>query len=132
MANTAIINATPDAVYDVLQVVYLELGVEVKTLDPNSRVVGNKRFQKMYRLGGSSLDTYMGCGLSATGPVTNNSRLTMSLISQVVPATAGSELRTVLSGYAEDLSVSKGSMSCTSTGKLEERIQQSVRDHLGK
>jgi len=130
--STAIINAPPDAVYNALQGVYTQLGVEIKTLDPDSRIVGNNRFQKMYRLGGSSLDAYMGCGLSATGPVANNSRLTMSLTSQVVAGTSGSEIRTVFTGYAQDLSVSKGSMSCASTGNLEQRIHELVRDHLAK
>ena len=129
---SAVVNATPDALFDAVQDAYLQLGVEIKTLDPVNHVVGNKRFQKMYRLAGSSLDAWMGCGLSATGPVANSSRLTMSLTSQVIPSTSGAELQTAFSGYAEDMSVSKGKMSCASTGKLEERIHELVLAHLGK
>jgi hypothetical protein len=129
---SAVIDASPDALFDAVQDVYLQLGVEIKTLDPVNHVVGNKRFQKMYRLAGSSLDAWMGCGLSATGPVANSSRLTMSLTSQVLPSTSGSELQTAFTGYAEDMSVSKGKMSCASTGKLEERIHQLVLARLGK
>ncbi|HJP61755.1 MAG TPA: hypothetical protein VJ865_17255, partial [Gemmatimonadaceae bacterium] len=129
---SATINATPDAIFNALQDVYEELGIEIKTLDPGNRVVGNKRFQKMYRLAGSSPDAYLGCGLSATGPVANSSRLTMSLTSQVVPGTPGAQLITSFSGYAEDLSVSKGKMSCASTGKLEVRIQELVRARLSQ
>jgi hypothetical protein len=130
--NTAIINATPDAVYNVLPDVYSELGVEIKTLDPANRVVGNKRFQKVYRLAGSSLDNWMSCGLTATVPVASNSRLTMSLTSQVVPGTSGSELRTLFSAYAEDLSVSKGAMSCATTGRMEEKIHELVLARLSQ
>jgi hypothetical protein len=128
---SAIINASPDALFSALQDAYEELGVEIKTLDPVNRVVGNKRFQKMYRLAGSSPDAYLGCGLSATGPVANSSRLTMSLTSQVVPGTSGAELRTSFSGYAEDLSLNKGKMSCASTGKLEQRIHELVLARVG-
>ena len=126
------VDASPDALFQVLPAVYSDLGIEVKTLDPANRIVGNTRFQKMYRLAGQSMDTYVGCGLTATGPVANGDRVTLSLISRVIPAGSTSMLETKVSGYAQDLSLNSGQISCISTGRLEERIRSLAIARLNK
>lgn len=130
--TTLDVDANPDALFQALQGAYSDLGVEVKTLDPANRIVGNTRFQKMYRLAGQSMDTYIGCGLTATGPVANNHRITMSLLSRVIPSGSTSLLETKISGYAEDLSLNSGQISCISTGRLEERIRTLAVARLNK
>jgi hypothetical protein len=123
--------AAPDSLLAALTTTYTDLGIDVKTWDPETRQVGNKNFSKMYRLGGAALSNYVGCGLTTTGPVADSYRVTMSLVSRVTPSGAGSRVETQLNAYAEDLGSSKGKLSCLTLGTLEERIHELAIRHAG-
>jgi len=129
---SAAINASVDAVFNALPDVYRDVGVEVKFLDPATHSIGNKRFTKLYRFAGDPLGAYFGCGASPTGPIANNDRITISAVSGVTPAGNTSQLQTTVTAYAEDMSLSKGKISCVSTGKLEEKIRALVEKRLGQ
>ena len=127
----SLVNASPDTTFAALVAAYQDLGIEVKLLLPRAREVGNRRFSKMYELAGVRLSKYVGCGLSETGQAADNYRITMSIVSRVTPSGAGSRIDTQLTAYAEDLSSSKGAISCTTLGGLEERIHALAVKHAG-
>lgn len=130
-AADSAIEATPDVVFSALAAAYQDLGIEVKFLHSATRQIGNKRFSKMYDLGGVRLSKYVGCGSTETGPAADNYRVTMSIVSQVTPSGTGSRVSTQLTAYAEDLGSSKGTLSCLTLGALEQRINQLTVKHVG-
>jgi len=130
-AADSTIDATPDLVFSAVAAAYQDLGIEVKFLNSATRQIGNKRFPKMYDLGGVRLSKYVGCGSTETGPAADNYRVTMSIISQVTPSGTGSRVSTQLTAYAEDLGSSKGTLSCLTLGGLEQRINQLTIKHIG-
>ena len=130
-AADSTIDATPDVVFSALAAAYQDLGIEVKFVNSATRQIGNKRFSKMYDLGGVHLSKYVGCGSTETGPAADNYRVTMSIVSQVTPSGTGSRVSTQLTAYAEDLGSSKGTLSCLTLGKLEQRINQLTMKHFG-
>jgi len=130
-AADSVIEATPDVVFSALAAAYQDLGIEVKFLNSATRQIGNKRFSKMYDLGGVRLSKYVGCGSTETGPAADNYRVTMSIVSQVTPSGTGSRVSTQLTAYAEDLGSSKGTLSCLTLGALEQRINQLTVRHVG-
>ena len=130
-AADSAIDATPDVVFSAVAAAYQDLGIEVKFLNSATRQIGNKRFSKMYDLGGVRLSKYVGCGSTETGPAADNYRVTMSIVSQVTPSGTGSRVSTQLTAYAEDLGSSKGTLSCLTLGGLEQRINQLTIKHVG-
>jgi hypothetical protein len=122
--------APPEKMLAALSAAYADLGIDVKVWDPPRGEVGNKNFTKMYRMGGQPLSDYLGCGVTTTGEAANNYRLTLSLVSQVVPEARGSAVLTTLTGFAEDLASSKGTISCSTRGTLEAKLLQIALTHL--
>ena len=130
-AADSTIEATPDVVFSALAAAYQDLGIEVKFVNSSTREIGNKRFSKMNDLAGVRLSKYVGCGSAETGPVADNYRVTMSIVSQVTPSGTGSRVSTQLTAYAQDLGSSKGTLSCLTLGALEQRINQLTLKHIG-
>jgi hypothetical protein len=128
--GVAVIHARPDAVLAAFNAAYGDMRIEVKLWDPPHGQVGNKNFSKMYRLGGAPLSTYFGCGTTLTGAAADSYRVTISLVSQVTPVADGSETRTLVTGFADDLGSSKGAITCESLGTLERRLSELAQKHL--
>jgi hypothetical protein len=124
------VEAPPDKVMAALNAAYADLGIEVKLWDPPHGEVGNKSFTKMYRLAGASLSQYLSCGLTTNGDAADTYRVTLSLVSHVTRATGGSTVLTSLSGIAEDLASSKGTVTCETRGILEDKVLQYTLRHL--
>jgi hypothetical protein len=77
------------------------------------------------------MSDWVGCGVTTTGPAADNYRITMSLVSRVTPSGTGSSVKTELTAYAEDISSSKGTLSCATLGTLEARLQELALRHVG-
>jgi hypothetical protein len=125
------VNTTPAAMMSGLSAAYADLGIEVKLWNPQTGEVGNRNFTKMYRLAGRPVSDYLGCGTTTTGQAADNYRITMSLVSRVTPNGSGSKVETTLTAYAEDISSSKGTLSCLTLGTLEQRLQKLALSHVG-
>jgi len=134
LANAkAPIAASPSRAFDALKVVYEELGIPPGTNDPATGRIGNTDFWKQRRLGNEAMSTYLNCGESFTGPVANNYRIYISLLSVIRPDGKGaSELETAFHAQAQNMEGSSADrISCGSTGRLEERIRKSVLLKVG-
>jgi hypothetical protein len=116
------LSASPAAAMAAASAAYNELGVEVKLYDPRSGVIGNRRFSLYHRFAGVPMSTYLGCGMTASGPGADNYRITMSLVTTILPSGSGSTVQTALEAKGEDPSSSQGLSSCLTTGLLEQRI----------
>lgn len=125
--------APPGRAFAAVKAVYEELGVPAGTHDPSTGRIGNTDFWKSRRLGDQALSAYLNCGESFTGPVANNYRIYMSLLSVVRPDGKGaSELETAFSAQAQNMEGSSTDrIACGSTGRLEERIRKGALLKLG-
>jgi hypothetical protein len=131
VATDSVIDASPDAALAAIEAAYNELGIEVKFRNNATGQMGNKRFSRVRELGGVRLSKYVGCGFAETGPVADYYRVTMSLVSQVTAVGPASRIDTQLTAYAEDLGSSKGRLSCTTLGALEQRVNALAVKHAG-
>jgi hypothetical protein len=134
MANAkSPVPAAPSRTFEAVKAVYQELGIPPGTHDPSTGRFGNTDFWKQRRLANEAMSTFLNCGESFTGPVANNYRIYISLISMVRPDGKGaSELETAFTAQAQNMEGSSGDrISCGSTGKLEERIRRGVLLKVG-
>jgi hypothetical protein len=129
----AAVPAAPNRTFDAVKAVYEDLGVPPGTHDPTTGRFGNTDFWKSRRFANEPMSTFLNCGESFTGPVANNYRIYISLMSIVRPdGKGGSELETAFSAAAQNMEGSSGDrIACGSTGKLEERIRKSVLLKVG-
>jgi hypothetical protein len=127
------IPAPPNRTFDAVKAVYDELGIPAGMHDPSTGRFGNSDFWKQRRLANEPISAFLNCGESFTGPVANNYRIYMSLLSLVRPdGKGGSELETAFAAQAQNMEGSSGDrISCGSTGKLEERIRRGVLLKIG-
>lgn len=127
------IPAAPSRTFDAVKAVYEELGIPPGTHDPSTGRFGNTDFWKQRRLANEAMSSFLNCGESFTGPVANNYRIYISLLSMVRPdGTGGSELETAFSAQAQNMEGSSGDrIACGSTGRLEERIRKGVLLKVG-
>lgn len=122
-----------DRVVAALQAIYAELGVPaVNQPGPVGRL-GNARFQARGKLAGHPMSDYFDCGSSITGPRTNGARLTISMISSYVAEANATRVRTLITAEGRDMAdgTSNDPFRCTSTGRLEERVTQMLRERVG-
>lgn len=126
------VKARPDSVFALLRAIYPAVGVEIKLFDPPHGEIGNRNFSNYYRLKGIALRNYVGCGTTATGPGADTYRVTMSLVSYVFgDGKDGSNVTTRLEARADDTGLSKGMISCTTTGMLEGRVNEQLLAKTG-
>lgn len=123
----------PSRVFEAVKAVYEEIGVPPGTHDPSTGRFGNLDFWKQRRFGNEPMSSFIHCGEGFTGPVANNYRIYMSLISVVRPdGKGGSELETAFSAAAQNMEGSSSDrIACGTTGRLEERIRKGVFLKLG-
>ena len=134
LANAkAPVAAPPGRAFEALKKVYDELGVPPGTHDPATGRYGNTDFYKTRRFANEAMSTFINCGESFTGPVANNYRIYISLLSVIRPdGKGGSELETAFAAKAQNMEgTSADRISCGSTGRLEERIRKSVLLKVG-
>jgi hypothetical protein len=125
--------ASPNRAFEAVKAVYEELGVPPGTNDPATGRFGNIDFWKQRRFGNEALSMYLNCGDSFTGPVANNYRIYMSLMSIVRPdGKGGSELETAFTAQAQNMEGTAGDrIACGTSGRLEERIRKSILLKIG-
>lgn len=128
------VSASTEQVWAILPEVYRELGIEVGTSDPSSRLLGNQQITASRRFAGEPLTNLLRCGTTATGaPIASTYRIRMSVLTNLQPVSATETgVRTVVQATAtNNAGVSTDPVACASTGALEERIATEVQARLG-
>jgi hypothetical protein len=114
-----------DSVWSVLPSVYQQIGIEPELVDNGNYLIGHTRFVAR-RLDGNRLSRYVTCGSSVGyADLADSYRVTLSVITRV---RRGENLHTLLqtevAGSAMPRQVSGNSVTCATTGKLEQRIAE--------
>ena len=122
------VKASPQAAYRALVTAYGELGIAPEVTDEASLRVARTNFTARRIIAGERASVYFECGESLTGSRADEGRLTVSLASQATPGPAGATVATTLTAVvrAND-GTSTGATSCSSTGRLETRIHNLVK-----
>ena len=118
-------------VVPILKAAYEELAIPVKVADPTTGQVGNNFFIKTFRLGKQPLSHYLICGDNSAGPVADNYKITMSVLSVVSANGSGSSVNTIVQARADSEAGSSGSIQCQTTGYLEDDLHRVLLRRLG-
>lgn len=129
---TYTVDVPPERAISVLAAVYQEMEIPVTLRDPATRSLGNPELAGRRRLAGRPLSAYLDCGHTLTGPVADNYRVQLSVITSLQPAEGGkTRVVTRVGGQARSNEGASGHpVTCTSRGRLEEQIASGLRAKL--
>jgi len=109
-----------------------ELKIPVTERDSAAGLVGNAKLQQRHSFAGYQLSKLVNCGLGVTGPNANSYQVHMALIGFIDPlGPSKTRIRIAFAAGALDSSgAAKEPASCGSTGVLEERLAEMVKQRL--
>jgi hypothetical protein len=133
VAARTTIAAPADDVWGALPAAYEALGMRVATIDSKTRRIGNESMRARRRIGDIPMVRLLSCGGAIGAPNAETFDITLYVISQLSPASAGSTtLATVVQATGKSPNFGGNEVSCTSTGSLERRIEELVRAKVAK
>lgn len=121
----------PAALWPALVQVYADLGLEPNGADSRNYVLQVKD-QRVRRLDGKLLSTFLDCGSGNNGQYANVYDVFVTLQTLLLPAEGGATtVRTQFEAYARDAH-SNAPIRCTSRRTLEKRIVEGLREMAGR
>lgn len=116
-----------DRAYAVLPLVYEQVGLKINTAASDTHTIGVNAASTRH-VGKEPLSHYLSCGTNVTGtPLADSYAVTLAVLSRVTPSgAAGSLLSTQVLATAQPMSTSGTTVTCQSTGLLEERIAKAA------
>ena len=128
------IEVPPDVVWGVLPAVYEEFKLPVNTMVTAERRIASQQGRFRERVAGERAARIVSCGTSSDGREAADSyELSLDIATTVgAAADGGSELRTVVSGFAKPVFTSGEPVRWASAGRLEERIAAAARTRLAR
>lgn len=122
--GVAKILAPIDQVWRALPAVYDSLGIPVDRLEHDKHIIGNPGFELRRRLGGVALRRYLDCGQAQGGPSADTYEVTLSVLTELQPAEAGTTAATVVQATARPVTFAGERTTCKSTGEIERRVAE--------
>jgi hypothetical protein len=129
----ATVYAAPiDRVWIALQLAYAALGIQPTVVDRATGRYGNEGFIAPRRMLEHSLGEYFTCGTGLGGPLIDQGRLYVYMVTTLTPAaTGGTSGATHLTARLQrNEGTSAEPIRCGSTGQLEEALRQQVEKQL--
>ncbi len=133
--GTAVTVTGPKAqVFHALRAVYGELQVPVMDADSAAGWLGALHLTRTYALGRMRMSSALDCGSGMSGPVADDARIQMALVTFVAPAGAdSSSVRTAVVAQSQSLGgAASDRVLCNTKGYLEDWIVQRVRRQLAR
>ena len=132
-ARATIIRAPLTRVWAALRAAYGDAGVTVAVDDSAGHQLGNGQFAFRRTLGGQPASRYFDCGLSLTGPRADDGQIHAVIVTRLTGANDGTTLMsTIVHGAVQSSSGTTSSrIDCSSTGRLETRLEEYVASHAG-
>lgn len=123
-----------DAVFRILPSLYDSLGVQVNTVDPAKKTVGNAGYKIRNRLGKIPLSMYLDCGGSTQiGPNADSYDVYLSAMTTVTPNGTGSaKVGTLVEAQARPATYNQAYSPCSSKGLFEQKLAQLIAKRLAK
>ncbi|HLV26481.1 MAG TPA: hypothetical protein VKZ41_09215 [Gemmatimonadales bacterium] len=125
--HTVVLEMPMETAYRRLLAAYDVLGIEANAMSERERFVGARNLRLRRRLGNRRLSTLLNCGAGMTGPNADQYEITLSIISELRPAgTAATQLTSRIDATARPMGVSGNTVYCSTTGRLETEIAETV------
>ena len=130
--GAVMVRASVDAVWEALIATYEDLGIPVTTLDVSSRTLGNGELKVRRRLGTVPLATYIDCGDTQGGRSAETYEVVVSIYSQILSVGPNTNrVRSSFQSMGRPISFASDYRRCRSTGALEKRFSELLRNRLG-
>jgi hypothetical protein len=130
-ANGATVEFPLDQTWLALRLAYDSLSIPVATLDREAHVIGNPEMRLRHRLGNVGLSQYINCGNAQGTPSAETYDIRMSVLTQAqVVAQGSTSVLTMVEARGKPITMSGEYTLCSSTGLLERRIVDLVRNKL--
>ncbi|MCU0634123.1 MAG: hypothetical protein MUE41_04540 [Gemmatimonadaceae bacterium] len=124
-------SATPAQVWTQLAAVYDEAKIITNVRDSVAGEIGNLSLVQRGRLWKQPLSRFFDCGASMSGNNADSYKVSLALVSWIVPHGAGSTVWTAVAAGGRDVSgTSNHSRTCQSVGQLEGTIHDALRERL--
>ncbi len=131
--GTAITIAGPrERAFHALRSVYAALQVPVTDADSAAGWLGNLRLIRTYALGPMALSSALDCGTGMSGPVADEARVQLAVVTFLLPAGAdATSVRTALVAQSQSLEGAQSDrVLCSTKGYLEDWIRSRLRAAL--
>ncbi len=115
--------------FGALAATYEELGLAITERVPGSQVASQG--QRLVRLDGRRASWWVDCGQDLSGPIADDARVVLNVVSAVSAAGDGATLETRIDAEAHARGNMEGVRECTTTGKLEALLAEKVSGRLG-
>ncbi len=122
--------APPQQTWDTLVEVYQALGIEIVTLLQDEKRIGNDAFRARRKIADMPMQRLLDCGGPSGSPNAETYDVTMAISTTVGGSGEESTLATTISANARSASFAGAPVNCTSTGRLERRIDELVKARL--
>ena len=133
IAGESIVPAAPTKVWEALRGVYDSLGIAVATTDLSNRTIGNRNLQIRRTLGGVRLSKYIDCGSPQTRPSADFYDVNLSVFTQLFPQdSANTKVVTTVDAMAKPVSFTREYVRCATTGEIEEKISNMLKERASK
>lgn len=128
------VSAPAAQTFAAVRAAYAALRIPREWADSANGQLGTLRLRASTSLAGQRLSRYFNCGQGLTGDHADMWRLSIAMVTFVQPADGGVvRVGTGLAAQAQDMAgASKDPVGCGSTGLLEARVMQLVREALAK
>lgn len=122
-----LVPAPREKVWAAVEVAYNQLGIDVKTMNPNTGELGNIAHVAQRQLAGKPLSNFLNCGTDViSGPIANTHRIQLSLLTTLSPDSSGTYIESRLAATARKIGTSNDPLPCSTTGRLEQQLNQKV------
>lgn len=121
-----IIYVSPDKAWEVLPIVFDQLGLPGQVLDENARTFGFERKRMRREVAGTRLEELVDCGMGIIAPNAATYLVTLSVVTRIRPEGGATAVEMQITGMARDPSVSTTPTNCASRGKLEQIVAQRI------
>lgn len=126
-AHTATLDVPVDSAWARVRRAYATLRIPVTTVDPPHHLIGAERAIVHDRLAGDRMSRWLSCGFTSVGqPRADSYTVYLTVLTQVLPASSGSTVRSIVNAMAEPTDGSTNQVQCSSTGALEDRLQSAI------
>lgn len=106
---------------------YTALKLPITTIDTARHVIGAENAAVQNRLAGDRMSRWLSCGVTPIGlPRADSYVVSLTVLTQVLPDSAGSVARTIVTGSAQPADGTTNGVQCSSTGELEKRLQAAM------
>lgn len=115
----------PEAAWQRVLRAYSALRLPVTVVDSARHVIGSQNARVRDQLAGERMSTWISCGQTSIGTRRADSyTIYLTTLTQVRPAATGSTVGSIVTATAESPDGTTRGVQCSSTGALEERLDQ--------